>query len=75
MITNRFAKFAAAAIGVGALAGAATASAQTYQGLVIGGPSSGHTIVPARCLNGSTQWHRGESQRDVAYLPGSAIIH
>jgi hypothetical protein len=50
MITNRFAKFAAtsiaaAAIGLGALATAATASAETYQGGVIGGPNGGHATV------------------------------
>jgi hypothetical protein len=58
MITNRFAKFAAtsiaaAAIGLGALATAATASADTYQD------------NPGWCLNGSTQWHCGERQIDV----------
>ena len=50
MITNRFAKFAAtsltaAAIGLGALAAAGTASAATYQGGVIGGPNGGTGVV------------------------------
>jgi hypothetical protein len=72
MISTRFTKFAtaslaAAAIGLGALATAATASAETYQGGVIGVHNGGHTIVQAkgRCLNGSTQFHCGESQLDV----------
>jgi hypothetical protein len=70
MISTRFTKFAtaslaAAAIGLGALATAATASAETHQGGVIGGPNGGHAIVQARCLNGSTQFHCGESQLDV----------
>jgi hypothetical protein len=50
MITTRFTKFAtaslaAAAIGLGALATAATASAETYQGGVIGGPNGGHATL------------------------------
>lgn len=50
MITHRFTKFAAAslaatAIGLGALATAATASATTYQGGVIGGPNQGHATL------------------------------
>jgi hypothetical protein len=47
MITHRFTKFAtaatiAAALGLGGLAAAAGASAETYQGGVIGGPNGGH---------------------------------
>ena len=50
MNITRFTKFAAgsvaaAAIGLGALASAATASAETYQGGVIGGPNGGHGTV------------------------------
>jgi hypothetical protein len=50
MITSRFIRFAttsvaAAAIGLGALATAATASAETYQSGAIGGPNGGHAIL------------------------------
>jgi hypothetical protein len=50
MITTRFTKFAtgavvAAALGLGGLAAAATASAESYQGGVIGGPNGGHAGV------------------------------
>ncbi len=50
MFTTRFTKFAAAsvagaAITLGALATAASASAETYQGGVVGSPNGGHGTV------------------------------
>jgi hypothetical protein len=50
MIAQRFTKFATAAVvagalGLGGLAVAATASAETYQGGVIGGTNDGHATV------------------------------
>ncbi len=47
MFTTRFNKFAtasitAAGIGLAALATAGSASAETYQGGVVGGPNGGH---------------------------------
>jgi hypothetical protein len=65
MITHRFTKFAtgalvAAALGLGGIAAAATASAETYQGGVIGGPDGGKAVVQWQgSHNGSAHihWH------------------
>ncbi len=50
MFSSRATKFAATAvaataIGLGGLAAAATASAETYQGGVVGGPAGGHATL------------------------------
>jgi hypothetical protein len=65
MITSRSAKFAAAsvtaaAISLGALAVAATASAETYQGGVIGAPNGGHATLHWQGVHpgsGTIHWH------------------
>ena len=65
MIAQRFTKFAAAAVdagalGLGGVAAAATASAETYQGGVIGGTNGGHAAVHWQGdRNGSAtlRWH------------------
>jgi hypothetical protein len=65
MFSSRVTKFAttavaAAAIGVGGLAAAATASAETYQGGVIGGPGGGHATVHWQGIHpgeANLHWH------------------
>jgi hypothetical protein len=65
MFSTRFTKFAAAsvagaAITLGALATAGSASAETYQGGVISGPNGGHGTVHWQGVHpgsASANWH------------------